>query len=146
MKQSATCLNCKTEFTYNPYHKNGKYCCCKCNSEHTRKVYITEWLEGKQPGGSEYRLSNHVRHHLLESHNYKCSKCGWGETNPHTGKVPLEVDHIDDNPYNHSPENLQVLCPNCHSLKTLPPSKSKGGRYKNGNHPKFSSNSSVVEQ
>ena len=68
-----------------------------------------------------------------------CSKCSWSGTNIHTGKVPLEIDHIDDDPFNHSSGNLQVLCPNCHSLKTQPPSKSMGGRYKNGGHPKHGS-------
>jgi hypothetical protein len=30
----------------------------------------------------------------------------------------LEVDHIDGNPYNESPDNYQTLCCNCHSYKT----------------------------
>ena len=136
MKQ-ATCLNCSTVFDYNPHHKKGKYCNNKCQNEHKRKEYISEWLQGSVSGGNSYTLSNHVRHYLLEQCQNQCSKCGWSETNIHTGKVSLEIDHIDDDPFNHSPDNLQVLCPNCHSVKTLPPSKSKGGRYKNGNHPKF---------
>jgi len=136
MKQTATCLNCSTTFTYNPYHKKGKYCNNKCQQEHTRNQYITEWKEGLISGGSSYNLSQYVRNYLLEKAQYKCSKCGWSGTNIQTGKVPLEIDHIDDDPFNHSPNNLQVLCPNCHSLKTQPPSKSKGGRYQNGGHPK----------
>ena len=43
-----------------------------------------------------------------------CSLCGF---------VPvwlgqLDVDHIDGNHANNSPENLQTLCANCHRLKT----------------------------
>ena len=131
-----TCLYCGTSFKYNPHHQRGKYCNNACQGKHKRQVYITEWLQGSVSGGRSYVLSNHVRHHLLEEADYKCSECGWSKVNPHTGNVPLEIDHIDDNPYNHSPDNLQVLCPNCHSLKTLPPSRSKGGRYKDGGHPK----------
>jgi hypothetical protein len=36
------------------------------------------------------------------------------------GVMPfLDVDHIDGNPSNNEPENLQTLCKNCHSIKTL---------------------------
>ena len=135
--ETATCLNCETVFTYNPHHKRGKYCNNKCQQEYQRDKYLTEWKRGLNSGGNSYRLSHHIRHHLLEQVDYKCSKCGWGEKNIHTGNVPLEIDHIDDDPYNHAPDNLQVLCPNCHALKTLAPQQSKGGRYKSGNHPKF---------
>lgn len=33
-------------------------------------------------------------------------------------KTYLQVDHIDGNPYNNDPENLQTLCGNCHVYKT----------------------------
>lgn len=131
------CLSCSKFFKYKPSQSNGKYCCCQCAADGKRKHYISEWILGKNDGGNGFELSNHIRHYLLEQTNYKCPKCGWGEINPHTKKVPLEIDHIDDDPFNHSPSNLQVLCPNCHSLKTKPPSKSKGGRYKNKTHPKY---------
>jgi hypothetical protein len=38
------------------------------------------------------------------------------ERYPTTGKVPLEVDHIDGNWNNHRPEYVRLLCPNCHAL------------------------------
>jgi hypothetical protein len=31
-------------------------------------------------------------------------------------KLNLELHHIDGNRYNNSLDNLQILCPNCHSL------------------------------
>jgi hypothetical protein len=31
-------------------------------------------------------------------------------------KIPLELHHIDGNRFNNKIENLQILCPNCHSL------------------------------
>jgi len=31
----------------------------------------------------------------------------------------LEVDHIDGNPYNNDPNNLQTLCSCCHKYKTI---------------------------
>ena len=42
--------------------------------------------------------------------------CGWGEKNPVTNLIPLEIHHKDGNYLNNTKENLQVLCPNCHSL------------------------------
>lgn len=44
---------------------------------------------------------------------YKCEQCGITEWN---GKyIRLEVHHIDGNHSNNKPENLMLLCPNCHS-------------------------------
>ena len=36
--------------------------------------------------------------------------------NPFTGNVPLEIEHIDGDANNTSPDNVTLLCPNCHSL------------------------------
>lgn len=33
-----------------------------------------------------------------------------------TGEPPLHVHHIDGDATNNSEDNLQLLCPNCHSL------------------------------
>lgn len=44
---------------------------------------------------------------------YKCECCGNTEWN---GKsIPLELHHIDGDRSNNTYENLQALCPNCHS-------------------------------
>ena len=40
----------------------------------------------------------------------------WSKTNPYTGNIPLEIDHIDGNYKNNNEDNLILLCPNCHSL------------------------------
>ena len=42
--------------------------------------------------------------------------CGWCRVHPVTGKVPIELEHIDGNSLNNSPDNVKLLCPNCHSL------------------------------
>lgn len=57
-----------------------------------------------------------VRKYLMRIHDSKCSICGWGKVNEFTGKVPLQVHHIDGDSSNNNIENLQLLCPNCHTL------------------------------
>ena len=50
---------------------------------------------------------------LLKERGQTCESCGLSEW---CGKpIPLELDHIDGNPYNHKLENLRLLCPNCHA-------------------------------
>ncbi len=43
-------------------------------------------------------------------------RCGWSERHSVTGAVPLEVEHIDGDSQNSTPQNLILLCPNCHAL------------------------------
>ena len=52
----------------------------------------------------------------MERANNKCEKCGWHELNSFTNKVPLELHHKDGDYRNNTEENLELLCPNCHSL------------------------------
>lgn len=39
-----------------------------------------------------------------------------GRKKRYSGKIPLEIEHIDGNYLNNSESNLILLCPNCHSL------------------------------
>jgi len=57
-----------------------------------------------------------LRRYLVWKIGEKCSHCGWCERHPKTGRVPVEVEHIDGNWKNNAAENLTLLCPNCHSL------------------------------
>uniref|UniRef100_A0AAU2JMU9 HNH endonuclease n=1 Tax=Streptomyces sp. NBC_00049 TaxID=2903617 RepID=A0AAU2JMU9_9ACTN len=57
----------------------------------------------------------------------RCRMCGiepvWqGEP------LPLEVDHIDGDWRNNQPENLRLLCPNCHSTTDTYRGRAKGRR------------------
>lgn len=107
------CENCGKELI----ETAKKYCSFKCQQEKRYKDYIKKWKKGEVNGISgNYDVSANVRKYLFEKNNCKCEKCGWGEENPITHKIPLQVHHIDGNCLNNKEENLQLLCPNCHSL------------------------------
>lgn len=53
---------------------------------------------------------------MIEKAGNKCSKCNWDVVHPISGKPPLELNHIDGDASNTYEDNLEVLCPNCHSL------------------------------
>ena len=59
-----------------------------------------------------------LRRHLMQLCGERCQRCGWGDRNPYSGNVPLEVEHIDGDWRNNHPSNIIMLCPSCHSLTT----------------------------
>lgn len=106
-----------------------KYCSNKCQQEFQKNNYIKRWKKGEENGlCGKYAISSYIRNYLLEKNNYQCQKCHWGEKNPITGKIPLEIHHIDGDYRNMKEENLEVLCPNCHSLTPNFGSLNKRGR------------------
>ena len=97
------------------------YCSGKCQHRWHYELRIKNWYSGEWSGTvgiRAYSLAQAVRRHLLEQEDYKCSLCGWNTVNPHTNKIPLEIDHIDGDYTNCRPDNLRVLCPNCHALQS----------------------------
>lgn len=82
-------------------------------------MYIKRWKQNEVNGSrgvATRNMSKHVIRYLLQKYSNECSLCGWCEINPTTGKIPLEIDHIDGNSENNLESNLRLLCPNCHSL------------------------------
>lgn len=109
------CLNCKSKLN----STSKKYCSITCQCEYEQKVWEEKWFAGEVDGNKNSiwtQVSDRVKTYLFKKYNNKCSICGLGEVNPYTGRIPLEVEHIDGDPYNSTPENLTLLCPNCHSL------------------------------
>jgi hypothetical protein len=79
--------------------------------------YIIKWQNAEIAGSKgEGQVSARIRKYLFEKYGSKCSECGWSKINPITGKIPLEVDHIDGDWNNHREDNLRLLCPSCHSI------------------------------
>lgn len=109
-------LNRTKKCLYCGKHVYNKFCNNTCKNLYHRKQKIEDWLSGKDSGTQKGGYKPFIKNYLLEKHNYKCSGCGWSEKNPVTNNIPLEVEHIDGNAYNNRPENLDLICPNCHSL------------------------------
>jgi 5-methylcytosine-specific restriction endonuclease McrA len=57
---------------------------------------------------------NHEDKKLRKIKKSSCVKCGFIPAHP----CQMDVDHRDGNHRNWGPENLEVLCSNCHRLKT----------------------------
>jgi DNA-binding CsgD family transcriptional regulator len=93
----------------------GKYCGRSCFLEADYRRRVEQWLTGK-PLGVSGGIPTFVRRYLYETRGECCEQCGWAEQHPVTGRIPLEIDHVDGDRTNGRPENLRVLCPNCHAL------------------------------
>ena len=119
------CLNCGKVLS----NRQTKYCSNICQADYQYKQYINRWKSGEETGLSgEYGISQHIRRYLMDKYSCKCQLCGWGETNPYTNTVPLEIHHIDGDYKNNNEDNLQLICPNCHSLTETYKSHNKNGR------------------
>lgn len=113
--KTSVCLNCGKE--YRAYYSSmEKFCSMKCSGEYFNKRNIEMWLNGEISGTQKYGYSSFIRQYLFKLNNNKCQICGWGEINSSTNKIPLQIHHIDGDCLNNKIDNLQLLCPNCHSL------------------------------
>lgn len=93
-----TCRHCSKKFMDSP-SVNRIYCSREC----THKAHKDAWI----PVFSTVRKGMALRG-LINI----CNRCGYNQ-------IPsiLGIHHRDRDRNNNSPENLEVLCPNCHSVE-----------------------------
>jgi len=134
MKQ---CPKCNKE-----HEKAGRYCSRSCGNSRTWSKEINEQRSAKLSGRTvtrnpidmdKWRTSikqawlnkynatpfdelgmENRRRRVFEEQNYCCNKCGISEW--FSKPIALELEHKDGNTTNNSRENLEGLCPNCHSI------------------------------
>lgn len=70
--------------------------------------------------------SQFLRKYIFQIKEYKCECCG--NTEWLNQPINLEIHHIDGDKTNNTLENLQLLCPNCHSYTENYGSKKVKGR------------------
>jgi hypothetical protein len=123
------CLNCGNIIEYGRY--NRKYCNNKCQNDKIQKDILNKVQnEEFDKLGNKSSIDRTSKKYLIKTYGEKCMKCGWDEINKWTKKVPIELNHIDGNPENHSLENLELICPNCHSLTEFNKSRGKGRKWR----------------
>ena len=75
---------------------------------------------------SQYTKASRLKKHLICEKGHKCQSCDL--THWQNQLISLEVHHIDGDASNNIKDNLQLLCPNCHSFTE----NFRGRKNKNG--------------
>ena len=118
------CLACDKENEYGR-SKTNKYCDNKCQG-------LFKWIHETIPRIERGECSDTKRalkKYLIEKHGENCVICGMGNL-WNNKPITLQLDHIDGNSDNNLPNNIRLLCPNCHSQTDTFGSKGNGNRYK----------------
>lgn len=92
------------------------FCNNTCFSKFTSNLKAFAYLAGdtKIASAQNGEIKLWLVEWLKELVDFTCQECGWREFHPVDGRPGVQVDHINGSNKDHRPENLRVLCPNCH--------------------------------
>ena len=115
----ATCLHCANDFEYG-HSSTGKFCSNQCSGLYKKEVHKQKFFSGlldriERPTARKY---------LAEARGYACEVCGL--SNWQGKSITLHVDHVNGDPSNDHPDNLRLICPNCHSQTEFLGAANKG--------------------
>ena len=100
------------------------FCSHLCQQRQKRDLYISAWKNGENDGNVSKGTSGYIKSYIKEKFSNTCQCCGITEWNGQS--ITLTVDHIDGDAYNSKEENLNLLCPNCHSQTPTYAGRNKG--------------------
>ena len=76
-----------------------------------KELTVEEYLNNNMVVRGSTLLKKMIKEEIKEHKCEKCKNTEW-QNNP----IPLQIHHIDGNHFNNNLDNIQFLCPNCHSL------------------------------
>lgn len=101
------------------------FCSLKCMHHLNREMRFAQFMRGEFP--PTVQVTPMLRRFIIRNLGMEaCMQCGWAKRHPITGRIPVEVEHRDGDWRNNKPENLTLLCPNCHSLTSTYRGLNKG--------------------
>ena len=93
---------------------NSAHCTTACRRTHSYRCRAEAFVA--RGGVRGYVDPQFLARVLRDYYGDRCLRCGWSRRHHKTGKVPIEVEHIDGDWENNRLTNLTLLCPNCHAL------------------------------
>lgn len=100
------CKWCMSPFSGTRINSEYKFCGKDCRSAYKNAGIIARCAAGNAG-------QHTIREYVKLTRPYMCEMCGistWSNL-----PLTLELDHMDGNSSNNKPENVRLLCPNCHS-------------------------------
>jgi hypothetical protein len=112
-----TCKKCGK-----PTHWKYVFCSTECEDSYTNEEFIRKVCEKINRGDPVAHTT--IRNYLMKTRERVCAQCqnvAWNGL-----PIPLEVHHKDGRYKNNKEQNLELLCPNCHSQTDNYRMKNKG--------------------
>lgn len=104
------CKGCSKRLQYD---NTTGFCRGPCREQEQIRLWLDGSLDGGAAGGS---VRSFVPRWMIDSFGECCCICGWNEVHPITGRVVVEIDHVDGDSTNCASTNLRFLCRNHHAL------------------------------
>lgn len=123
--KTSVCEGCGA--SYEPGRNGrGRYCSITCHGLHRTASRYARWLAGDP---NAFTFPPALRRAVEQRDGLSCAGCQGTEWRGRP--IPLELEHRDGNSENNSPENLCMLCPNCHAQTPTYKVRNRGnGRHK----------------